>query len=69
MNLFNVKDHEHINAIQCMAEVDKILYEFDYDEITDYLRGVRDTLNLINQLGEPREIAKYIINECKKLKK
>ena len=67
MDLNNVKDYKHINAIQCIAAVDEVLYNYDYDEISDYLRGVRDALNMINQLEEPREIAKYIISECKKI--
>lgn len=55
-----------------MKELDKIsteLYSISYDNLNDYLRGIRDLLNIINGSENPKSITKYIIKEVKNVER
>lgn len=55
-----------------MKELDKIskeLYSIPYDNLNDYLRGVRDLLNIVNGSENPKSITKYILKEVKYVKR
>ena len=55
-----------------MKELNKIskeLYSVSYDSLNDYLRGIRDLLNIINGSENPKSITKYIIKEVKYVKR
>lgn len=53
----------HETITQSVARIEKQIYAFDYDELPDYLKGVRDFMNLINGEEENISIADYIINQ------
>ena len=48
--------------------IEKVVYTLSYDDLTPYLQGIRDMINLINLEERPSEVAETIIrnfNECK----
>ena len=48
--------------------IEKVIYSLPYDDLTPYLQGIRDMINLINVEEPPLEVAETIIrnfNECK----
>ena len=48
--------------------IEKVVYTLPYDDLTPYLQGIRDMINLINLEERPSEVAETIIrnlNECK----
>ena len=49
-----------------IEDVKEAIYSKDYDELSDYLKGVRDLLNATTDSGEDEDsILKYILNEIK----
>lgn len=36
------------STIQQLAEIEKVIFVLPYDELTPYLQGVRDMINLLN---------------------
>lgn len=34
--------------IQQLSEIEKLIYSFAYDDLTPYLQGIRDVINLLN---------------------
>ena len=42
-----------MTIIQQLQEISKVIYTKPYDELSDYLQGIRDMINLLN--GEEQE--------------
>lgn len=42
------------STIQQLAEIEKVIFALPYDELTPYLQGIRDIINLLNN-EEQRE--------------
>lgn len=49
-----------------ITRITNCIYNMPYDNLSDYLKGVRDIINLINAEESSKEIADYIQKECKK---
>ena len=47
--------------IQSLNRIEKVIYSLPFDELTDYLRGVRDMINLINGEENSESVADFII--------
>lgn len=47
--------------IQSLKRVEKVIYSLPFDELTDYLRGVRDMINMINGEESSKSVADFII--------
>ena len=56
--------------IQSLARVEKDIYTLPYDDLTPYLQGVRDMMNLINGEENSEEVADTILSlfdKCKRI--
>lgn len=49
--------------IQSLNRVEKVIYSLPFDKLTDYLRGVRDMINLINGEENSKSVADFIIEK------
>lgn len=54
--------------IQSLKRVEKVIYSLPFDELTDYLRGVRDMINLINGEENSKSVADFIIERIDETK-
>ena len=55
---------------QSLARVEKEIYTLPYDDLTPYLQGVRDMMNLINGEENSEEVADTILSlfdKCKRI--
>ena len=55
---------------QSLARVEKEIYTLPYDDLTPYLQGVRDMMNLINGEENSEEVANTILSlfdKCKRI--
>lgn len=50
---------------QSVARIEENIYNIDYDALSDYLKGIRDFMNLLNGTENNKEIADYIISELR----
>lgn len=53
---------------QSIARVEQHIYSLSYDDLTEYLQGVRDMLNLINGEENSKAVADTIIKSLLKCK-
>jgi hypothetical protein len=49
--------------LQSLRRIESIIYTMPYDYLTDYLKGVRDVINLINGEEDNTSIANYITDK------
>jgi hypothetical protein len=54
--------------IQSLNRIEKVIYSLPFNELTDYLRGVRDMINLINGEESSCCVASYIIERIEETK-
>lgn len=47
--------------IQSLEVIEKNIYNYAYDDLTPYLQGVRDMINLINGEENSQEISQTIL--------
>ena len=52
--------------LQSLAKIEYIIYQLPYDELSDYLKGVRDMINLINGEESNADIASHILKQVAK---
>ena len=55
---------------QSLARVEKEIYTLPYDDLTPYLQGVRDMMNLINGEENSEEVVDTILSlfdKCKRI--
>lgn len=48
---------------QSVARIEENIYNIDYDALSEYLKGIRDFMNLLNGTENNKEIADYILAE------
>ena len=56
--------------IQSLARVEKDIYTLPYDDLTPYLQGVRDMMNLINGEENSEEVVDtilFLFDKCKRI--
>lgn len=54
--------------IQSLKRIEDNIYSLPFDELTDYLRGVRDMINLINGEESSKSVADFIIERIDETK-
>ena len=54
--------------LQSLRRIERVIYSLPYDELTDYLKGVRDMINLINGEENSYSVANYIIERIDEAK-
>lgn len=47
--------------------VESFIYNVPYDKLDDYLKGVRDMVNLVNASEDSESIAKYILEQINQI--
>ena len=52
--------------LQSLAKIEYLIYQLQYDELSEYLRGVRDMINLINGAESNADIASHILEQVAK---
>ena len=52
--------------LQSLAKIEYIIYQLQYDELSEYLQGVRDMVNLINGEEPNADIASHILEQVAK---
>ena len=53
--------------LQSLRRIERVIYSLPYDELTDYLKGVRDIINLISGEEDNVGIADFIIDNLNHL--
>ena len=53
--------------IQSLKRIEIYIYSLPYDELSYYLQGIRDMINLVNGEEYGKEIADLIIDKINKL--
>ena len=58
-------------TIDYLQKIQDLIYNPLYDDLTTYLKGMRDLLNLINNVDyvNQGEILDYVLNELRSIKK
>jgi hypothetical protein len=54
--------------IQSLYKIETVIYSLPYDELTDYLQGVRDMINMLNHENDSKDFADFIIEKMKEAK-
>ena len=54
--------------LQSLAKIEYLIYQLQYDELSGYLQGVRDMMNLINATESNADIASHILKQVAKQK-
>ena len=54
--------------LESLGKVERIIYNVPYDDLTPYLQGVRDMVNLINGEEDSEAIAETVMSNMEKLK-
>lgn len=53
--------------LQSLTRIENEIYSVPYDDLTDYLQGVRDMINLVNGEEPSMEVADTILDNLKRL--
>lgn len=54
--------------LQSLRRIERVIYSLPYDELTDYLKGVRDIINMLNGEESSCCVASHIIEKIDELK-
>lgn len=54
--------------LQSLRRIERVIYSLPYDELTDYLKGVRDVINMLNGEESSCCVASHIIEKMDELK-
>lgn len=54
--------------LQSLRRIEQVIYSLPYDELTDYLRGVRDIINMLNGEESSCCVASCITEKIDELK-
>lgn len=49
--------------LQSLAKIEYLIYQLPYNELNDYLKGVRDMMNLINGEESNADIANHVLEQ------
>lgn len=51
--------------IQSLKRIEDIIYSIEYDNLSDYLKGVRDIINIVNGTEYNVRITDYVIERIR----
>lgn len=51
---------------QALAKIEYTIYRLPYDQLSDYLKGVRDMINMLNGEENPTEILDHVLEQMVK---
>lgn len=54
--------------LQSLRRIEHVIYSLPYDELTDYLKGVRDMINMLNGEEDSKSITNYVIEQMDEAK-
>lgn len=54
-----------LNINRLIGQIEEQIYTLDYDDSSDYLKGVRDFLNLIKGYEDSESITEYILEQIR----
>lgn len=49
--------------LQSLRRIEQVIYWAPYDELTDYLKGIRDMINMLNGEENASEALDYILGQ------
>ena len=52
--------------LQSLAKIEYLIYKLPYDELNDYLQGVRDIIELMNGEKSNVDVASHILEQVAK---
>lgn len=52
--------------LQTLAKMEYVIYKLPYDQLSDYLKGIRDMINMINGEENPSEILDHVLEQMAK---
>lgn len=52
--------------LQSLGKIEYTIYKLPYDQLSDYLKGVRDMINLLNGEENATEILDYVLEQMAK---
>lgn len=61
---------EYLTIIRQIDKIANVIYQLPYDELTDYLKGIRDMINLLNGeegIDSDERLIDFIVEEMKKI--
>lgn len=61
---------EYLTIIRQIDKIANVIYQLPYDELTDYLKGIRDMINLLNGeegIDPDERLIDFIVEEMKKI--
>lgn len=53
--------------LQSLRRIESIIYTIPYDELTDYLKGIRDMINMLNGEESSCCVVSHIIEKVEEL--
>lgn len=56
-------------VLESLGKVERIIYSVPYDDLTPYLQGIRDMVNLINGEEDSEAIVETVISNMERIKK
>ena len=57
---------KHETILQSLAKIEYTIYKLPYDQLSDYLKGVRDMINMLNGEENPSEILDHVLEQMAK---
>ena len=52
--------------LQTLAKMEYVIYKLPYDQLSDYLKGIRDMINMLNGGESPSEILDHVLEQMAK---
>ena len=52
--------------IQALTRIEYIIYKLPYYQLNDYLKGIRDMINMLNGEENPSEILDHVLEQMAK---
>ena len=49
--------------LQSLRRIEQVIYSVPYDELTNYLKGVRDMINMLNGENDSKDFTDYVIEQ------
>ena len=53
-------------TIQALTKIEYTIYKLPYDQLNDYLKGIRDMINMLNREENPSEILDRVLEQMAK---
>ena len=52
--------------LQALAKMEYVIYKLPYDQLSDYLKGIRDMINMLNGEESPSEVLDHVLEQMAK---